>query len=90
MKIKLSKHFQERWHERVKKPVPSAGEMADMLNEALLLQRYRNVYTPRGRSIRVLALYWIVDGSLIVKIDERENVAVTVLTPNMEDMNDNV
>jgi len=90
MTIKLSKHFSERWCERVKTPVPTDTELAGMINDALLLQRYRDVYTPRGRAIRILALYWMVDDGVIVKIDERAGIAVTVIAQNMEDVDDNV
>lgn len=83
--MKLSKHFIDRWRERVKTPVPTAKEVEGMINESLLLQRHRDVYTPRGRHIRILALYWMIDEGLIVKIDEKVNVAVTVLTSDTID-----
>jgi len=83
--MKISKHFCDRWQERVKRPVPTAKEIGDMVNEAVLLQRYRDVFTPRGRRITILALYWSVDESLILKVDEKSGVAVTVLTADMRE-----
>ena len=85
MKMKLSKHFLERWRERVKRPVPKAGEVKRMVNDAVYLQRSRDFFTPRGVRVRVMALYWVPHENLVLKVDERNNMAVTVLTPNMTD-----
>lgn len=67
--MKLSKHFIDRWLERVKTPVPDAEQIDDMVNDAVYLQRCRDFFTPRGIRVRVMGLYR----------------AVTVLTPNMMD-----
>ena len=83
--MKLTKHFCERWKERVKRPLPTANEIEELRDEALFLQRGRDLFTPRGRSIRVLALYWAVEENLILKIDEKTDVAVPVLPPDMPD-----
>lgn len=53
------------------------------MNDAVFLQRCRDFFTPRGIRVRVLALYWVAHENIILKIDEKKNVAVTVLTPNM-------
>lgn len=81
--MKLSKHFRERWKERVKKPIPAAKEIEDMIDGALFLQRCRDLFTARGIRQRILAVYWITDQGLIIKIDEKAGVAVTVLTHDM-------
>ena len=81
--MKLSKHFQDRWRERVKRPLPTTKEIDDMVNEALLLQRYRDVYTPRGRRITILELYWVADKGLVLKVNKKADIAVTVLTSDM-------
>jgi len=44
------------------------------------LQKCRDLYTTRGRKYRVLALYWIRDLNIIIKVDEKKNVAVSVMT----------
>lgn len=81
--MKLSKHFIHRWRERVGKPVPTTEEMEGMLNESVMLQRQRDTFTPRGRRINILALYWVIDENLILKVDEKKAIVVTVLTPDM-------
>ncbi len=83
--MRLSKHFCERWEERVKKPVPSAEELCEIIDGAVFLQRCLNLYTARGISKRILAAYWVPDQSLILKIDEKNGTAVTVITADITD-----
>lgn len=85
MKMKLSKHFIDRWRERVKKPVPEAGDVESMMNEAVYLQRSRDFFTPRGVRVRVMGLYWVPHENLVLKVDEKSNMAVTVLTADTMD-----
>lgn len=81
--MKLSKHFIDRWEERVKKPLPTTEEIQGMVNDSLFLQRSRDFFTARGRPVKILALYWVVDENIILKVDEKTATAVTVLTPDM-------
>ena len=81
--MKLSVHFQDRWKERVGKPLPSPEKMEELIDGALYLQRCRDLFTARGIRQRILAAYWITDQNVIVKIDEKAGVAVTVLTADM-------
>lgn len=83
--MKLSKHFIDRWRERVKKPVPEAGDVESMMNEAVYLQRSRDFFTPRGVRVRVMGLYWVPHENLVLKVDEKSNMAVTVLTADTMD-----
>lgn len=78
--LKLSKHFLYRWKERVKKPIPAAKEIDEMVGRGLYLQRCRDLYTARGIKQRILALYWVPDQNFIIKLDEKKGVAVTILT----------
>jgi len=77
--------FIERWGERLNSPVPSGREVEDMINESVLLQRHRDVFTPRGRRVRILAAYWVTAENIVLKIDERSATVVTVLTQDMTD-----
>jgi len=79
--MKLTRHFEERWAERIGTPVPAPGEVEEMKNDAIFIQRSRDLFTPTGRRYRILALYWLPQENLILKIDERRNVAVTIITP---------
>lgn len=83
--MKLSKHFIDRWSERVKTPVPGPSQIESMINEGVFLQRSRDFFTPRGIRVRVLGLYWVPHENLVLKIDDKNNTAVTVLTPDMTD-----
>lgn len=81
--MKLSKHFRERWKERVKKPIPTPKEIEEMIDGALFLQRCRDLFTARGIRQRILAAYWIADQGLIIKMDDKTCTAVTVMTADM-------
>jgi len=83
--MKLSKHFIDRWTERVKKPVPESSEVDAMINDAVYLQRCRDFFTPRGIRVRVLGLYWVPHENLVLKVDEKNSLAVTVLTADTMD-----
>ena len=83
--MKLSVHFQERWKERVGKPLPTPEKMEELIDGALYLQRCRDLFTARGLRRRILSVYWVTDQGLIIKLDEKLGVAVTVLTADMAD-----
>ena len=82
MPMQLSQHFRDRWEERVGKPIPSPEEAEKMIRQHGVrgLQECRDLYTTRGYQYRVLALYWIKERGIVIKVDEIKNVAVTVIT----------
>ena len=82
--MRLSRHFCERWEERIGGPVPPPEEVEEMVrrHDTKWLQKCRNLYTSRGRPYRVLALYWIRDRNIIIKVDEKRNRAVSVMIQN--------
>ena len=43
-----------------------------------------DLFTPRGRLCRVMAMYWHPERKLIIKVDGRNNRAVTVLTAEID------
>lgn len=79
--LSISRHFRERWEERVGGPVPSPEEIEKLIRrpDTKWLQKCRDLYTSRARKYRVLALYWIKELNIIIKIDEKSNVAVSVM-----------
>ncbi|MBW2642802.1 MAG: hypothetical protein JRC89_05380 [Deltaproteobacteria bacterium] len=83
--MKLSKHFIDRWCERVGKAVPDSSEVEAMINDAIYLQRGRDFFTPRGIRVRILGLYWVPHENLVLKVDEKNSLAVTVLTADTMD-----
>lgn len=79
--IKLSKHFAERWRERVgTEPDPRA--VMDIIRDphTVIVQRCRNLQMPAtGEYYRQAAIYWSPALDLIIKVDEFRGVAITVL-----------
>ena len=82
--ITLTKHFRKRWEERVGPDAPTGRDIMRFVRQGVQLQKYRKVYTPRGREIIILAMYWVQDKGLVIKVDEWRKQAVTVLTEKME------
>ena len=76
-------HFRERWLERVGRVLPTPDEIALMLEESVVVQEQRDLFSPRGRRYRVLASYWNPVHRLILKVDHKSNRAVTVLTRDL-------
>ena len=83
--VSLSEHFRERWVERVKSPVPSVKAVEKMLKGSIVLQKFRKTYTPRGRLQTVLALHWVPEAGLVIKMDTPQMQAVTVITEGLGD-----
>ena len=80
---RLSGHFEARWQERVGGPVPSAEELTEVIKnekETICLQKYRHAYTPRGRSIVFMAIYWIAPWNCVVKVHEKGKKLITVMS----------
>ncbi len=76
-----SDHFCDQWRAEVGEDLPSPEDIGRIISESVRCQRYRDLFTPRGHRYRVLAAYWHPARNLVLKIDERDHRAVTVLTP---------
>jgi len=81
--FKKTKHFDQRWVERVGGDPPTFEEISRILDNSVMIQDSKNAFTPRGQPIRILALYWNHNLQLILKIDRKNNTLVTVLTPKL-------
>jgi hypothetical protein len=81
--LRLTTHFDERWEERVGAERPTPKEVAALIGESIQLQKPRDLFTPRGYRFRVMAVYWHPGRQIVIKVDERNNRAVTVLTPKV-------
>jgi len=55
--IRLTRHAEERWRERVGMPPPSPCDLERIIKESIQLQQFRVYYTPRGRRVKILAVY---------------------------------
>lgn len=72
-------HAKERWEERIGGPPPSDREIEEIIEESLVLQKFRRAYTPRGWQIVFLSIYWNVRRGVVMKVDEPCGKVVTVL-----------
>ncbi len=79
--MKLSKHFIENWKTRVGRE-PNAFFVRRIIRESVRAQHGHDVCDIKsGRMLfRVLAIYWHPGLDLIIKVDQTEGVAVTVLS----------
>ena len=80
--MKISRHFQERWLERVGRPIPTVKIVKQMIRSAVCLQKDSTFHT-RAQRYKWPALYWVTDKNLVLKIDEEKKTAITVLTSNI-------
>ncbi len=83
--MKITRHFRDNWKARVGGRVPSPAEIAEILMEAVLVQRPRSLYQRNKRNFErfnLLASYWHPGRGVVLKIDESngERVAVSVLS----------
>ena len=72
-------HARERWEERIGRTLPSCLELDEIIDESIVLQKFKMTYTPRGIPLRILSLYWHVKRGIVMKVDEKYGKVVTVL-----------
>ena len=75
----LTKHFKQRWLERVGN-WPTAVAVQHFIDQSVCVQRCRDFIRPDGRPYRVLAIYWHPELDLVIKADDFDRTAVTVLS----------
>lgn len=78
-----SEHFRERWEERVGGDPPEPKELSALIDESIELQKQRDLFTPRGRRCRILAMYWHPHRGMVFKVDMKADTVVTVLSGEM-------
>lgn len=85
--VVLSRHFEERWRERVGTE-PSPEVIQDIICDprTVRIQACRDLRRPCGGQFRQAAVYWSPALGVIVKIDEYRNRAITVLSKDMGGM----
>lgn len=82
--VVLSKHFEERWRERVgTEPSPNIVHEIVRDPRTVRVQACRDLRRPCGTHFRQAAVYWSPVLDVIVKIDEFSNRAITVLEKHM-------
>ncbi|MEN6439451.1 MAG: hypothetical protein ABFD97_12830 [Syntrophobacter sp.] len=79
----LSRHFVQRWTQRVG-AAPSVEGVNRIIEKSSQIRdqdRFIKEVAGQRRVIIQLAEYWYHPGGLIIKVDERNGMAVTVITP---------
>ena len=74
-------HARERWAERIGGVLPSEREIDQLIEESVVVQKFRKAYTPRGWPMVFLAVYWHPGRGVVIKVDEPCGKVVTVLGP---------
>ena len=75
----FTEHARERWEERIGGALPSNLEIERIIGESIILQKFRQTYTPRGMPLKILSLYWHIRRGIVMKMDEKHGKVVTVL-----------
>jgi len=78
----FTKHARDQWEDWIGGAVPSNLEIEGIIEESIVLQKFRRAYTPRGMPLVFLSIYWNVRRGIALKVDEKSGKVVTVLGPN--------
>lgn len=81
--LKKTKHFDERWVERVGGDPPTAHGIIKILEDSILIQKPGRFKTPKGRECTVMAVFWDTKRQLVFKVDMNKRKVVTVLSPKL-------
>lgn len=75
----LTKHFTERWMQRVGN-WPTQAAVMHFLRNSVRIQTCKELLCQDGTPHRVLAIYWHPDLDLVMKVDTTNWTAVTVMS----------
>ena len=76
----LSGEFEKKWLENIDASLPTSNEINQMINQSIIVQQQRDLFTSRGRLYRVLATYWDPERDVVFKVDHKSRKAVTLTT----------
>ena len=79
--LRLSKLFIENWERRVG-GTPTEASLKEILDQCKRVQSGDDFDLKDGSSFRMLGIYWHPELNLIIRIDETDKTAVTVITGN--------
>ncbi|NDY74465.1 hypothetical protein DO021_21510 [Desulfobacter hydrogenophilus] len=77
--LTLSKHFKDRWMERVGN-WPTLDAVAHYIKNSVPVQTGQDLVRKNGEPFRMLAIYWHPDLDVLIKVDIHNRTAVTVLS----------
>lgn len=75
----LTRHFVERWRERVGNEVHIDAVKA-VIKQAVMVQQGRKLINGQGHEVHTLSLYWHPEMQMVISVDRYQNTAVSVLT----------
>ena len=84
--MELSDEFKEKWLKSIGSPLPTSNEIDQMINESIILQKQRDLFTSKGRLYRVLAVYGHPEKAVVLKVDHKKKEAVTLTTGGQMDL----
>ena len=76
--VRLTQHFVDNWKARVGGE-PTLAMVQQVIDESVKVQPTRNLFASRGYPYRVLAIYCNFERKLLIKVDEVNGNAVTVM-----------
>ena len=79
----FTEHARKRWEERIGGALPSNQEIEKIIEQSIVLQKFRRAYTLRGRPMVFLSMYWHTEHGIVLKVDASGKV-VTVLGGSCE------
>ena len=76
--MRITRHFEQRWRERVGGRPPTPQELEVLIQESIRLQRGRD-----HGYFQTLAIYWHPERGVVIKINPKVRTAVTVVSAHM-------
>lgn len=77
--MKLSRHFIEKWKDLISESV-SEEDICELKAGSICVQKGQTIYRGRGDYFVVPAIFWNFAKRLMIKVDEKNDVAITVYT----------
>ncbi len=78
--MELTAHFYKNWAKRVDGPVPEPKRIEEMIEESVIVQRFKAFTLKNGFYYKRLAIYWHTELGVVLKIDEAKGKAVSVMS----------
>ncbi len=84
--MKITRHFEDRWLERVSDHLPTSGQLIRILSASIPVQKVKTLCDWNGDLYTQFAVYWNPEENIIIKTDEQAAITVmstkmTVMTP---------
>lgn len=77
--MKISKHFEQRWTERVG-GMPSVEQIQGIIANSMRIQKGQYYHLINGKPFNTLTIYWHPELDLVISCDYRDKVLVSVLS----------